>query len=63
MRFWDDKGEIFDDILLARHDAAEINKLLVSLGQAYEADMTWESRKQENILRKAFYAPGVKEDL
>ena len=63
IRFWDEKDQIIDDILLSRHDAHEINKLLIGLGAKYDAELTWELREQENKLKKAFYAPGVGGDL
>ena len=64
IRVFDKNNEVYDDIMLQRHDANEINKLLVALGAKYDKSLTWETRNQENKLRKAFYAPHVKkEDL
>ena len=63
IRFWDKNDEIIDDILLSRHDADEINRLLMDLNVTYKPELTWEIRNEENKLKKAFYASGVKEDL
>mmetsp|Transcript_2612 Transcript_2612/g.3058 ORF Transcript_2612/g.3058 Transcript_2612/m.3058 type:complete len:92 (-) Transcript_2612:37-312(-) len=63
IRIWNKAEEIYDDISIGRHDAKELTKLLIRLGQKHQSDLTWELRKQENKLKEAFYAPGVKEDL
>ena len=63
LRFFDKNGNVTDDIPVERHDPHELNKLLISLGVKYDKSLTWELRKQENKLKKAFYAPDIKEDL
>ena len=63
IRIWDKKNNIYDDIMIQRHNARELNKLLISLGAKYDEKLTWELRDQENKLKKAFYSPSAKEDL
>ena len=64
VRFYNSTDEVFDDINLVRHDAHEINKLLITLGAKYDQSLTWDLREKVEDLKEAFFNPRkMKEDL
>ena len=57
VRFWNSTDQVFDDINIVRHDAREINKLLVELGAKYDDTLTWDLRSNIEDLRESFFNP------